>query len=117
MKKFGYIVLGIWCILTSFVSPVWLTLVFLYVTGLIYKYDFSIDEGIAEVMGVMGIAIWILLVLLPIIFFLKRIKSVDSRAAVISSGIMVLAALLCIAMCGWDVIRFLNVPVGTLMGS
>lgn len=117
LKMFGYIILGIWCIFTSFVSPIWLTLIFLYVTGLIYKYDFSLEEGMAQIMGIMGLTVWLLLVLIPCIFFLKCIKAVNCRAAVIASGVMILAAILCIAMCGWDVVRFLTVPGGMLPGG
>lgn len=113
LKKTGYIILGLWCILVSFFSPIWLTLIFLDITGLIYKYDFSMEEGIAPILGIMELIIWLLLALLPGIFFLKRIKSVNGRAAVIVLVMMVLAAILCAGMCGWDIVRFLTVPGGS----
>ncbi len=74
MKSAGTIILGIWCAVTFFVSPVWLTMTFLDITGLIYQYDGFVDEGTAGIMGVIELVLWIVIVLLPDIWFVKRMK-------------------------------------------
>ena len=103
---------GIWCAITSFISPVWLTIVFMNISGLIYRYDYSIDEGIAGILGMMELIVWLFLVLLPDVFFLKYLKSVNSRCSLIFLGIMILLAVLCMALCKWNMVRFLTMPVG-----
>lgn len=45
MKKGLNIVLGIWCTVTSFFTPIWLTLTALNFTGKIYEYDYSMDDS------------------------------------------------------------------------
>ena len=45
MKKITNIIWGMWCAFTTLISPVWLTMIFLNITGMIYKYDYSMDEG------------------------------------------------------------------------
>lgn len=52
VKKIGGIILGIWCAFTSFVTPLWLTWMFVTITGRIYEYDHTFDEGTAEIIGV-----------------------------------------------------------------
>ena len=39
MKKICVFILGMWCALTCFTSPVILTMIYLNVTGLIYQYE------------------------------------------------------------------------------
>ena len=51
MKSVTYIILEIWSAITGFLSPVWLTLTALNLTGLIYQYDYSMDEGTALILG------------------------------------------------------------------
>ena len=45
MRKITNIIWGVWCAFTTLISPVWLTMIFLNITGMIYKYDYSMDEG------------------------------------------------------------------------
>ena len=109
--------LGIWSAFTSFISPVWLTLVFLYLSGLIYQHDFSMDEGAAGILGIFGLVLWILIVLLPDIFLLKQAKSINPRYAILIAGIMIFFMILCFAMCGWNIVRFLTTPICDLVLS
>lgn len=97
------ILLAIWCVLTAFVSPLYLALAFLHVTGRIYQYDFSIEAGIVEFLGIFGLVLWLLLVLCPDVYFLRR-----SKRKPLSFCILLLPALLCSALCGWDLVYFLT---------
>lgn len=108
MKKLSNIILGTWCAVTCFISPIWLTLIFLNVTGLIYKYDYSMDKGTAGIIGVILLMLWIVLVLLPNVVFIKKHKK--NRLVIFT--IVVLLCLLCMGMCKWDIVGFLVEPRG-----
>lgn len=97
--------LGIWCAITSFLSPVWLTMGFLDITGRIYQYDGMVDEGTAGIMGVIELALWIVFALLPDIWFLKRIKAQGGRKVLCAVSSMVILALFCMVLCKWDMVR------------
>lgn len=116
MKTITNVILGIWCAFTAFVSPIWLTLIFLNITGLIYKYDFSMDEGTAGILGLISLVIWILSVLLPDILFIRRMYSVNRKYMFVTFSFMILFAVICIAMCKWDVVKFLTTPGGVPFG-
>lgn len=109
MKKILYIIWGIWCAIMCFISPVWLTMVFLNLTGLIYQYDYSMDEGTAFITGIIFLTFWLVFALLPNVAFIQKMYTVKrkSMGAVIVIGLLL--CVLCIAMCGWDVIEFLTV--------
>ena len=73
MRKIWNIILGIWCWLTWVVSPVWLLFTVLNLTGLIYTYDGSMDEGTAIIIGIALLVLWILFVFIPNYIFIKRV--------------------------------------------
>ena len=108
MKKLSNIILGTWCAVTCFISPIWLTLIFLNVTGLIYKYDYSMDMGTAGIIGVILLVLWVALVLLPNVVFIKKHKKYVSIIFVI----IVLLCMFCIGMCKWNLVGFLVEPRG-----
>ena len=108
MKKLLNIILGTWCAVTCFISPIWLSLVFLNVTGLIYKYDYSMDEGTAGIIGFILLMLWVALMLLPTVVFIKKHKKYVSIIFVI----IVLLCMFCIGMCKWDIVGFLVEPRG-----
>lgn len=62
-------ILGAWCAVTCYISPVWLTMIYLDLSGLIYQYDFSMDEGIAGLVGALSLALWIVLALVAAVVF------------------------------------------------
>jgi len=108
MKKLLNIALGIWCAVSCFVSPIWLTLAVVNLAGLIYKYDYSMDEGTAWIIGSILLALWIVLVLFPNVVFIKK----HTKYLSIIIVIVVLLCLLCIGMCNWNVVDFLFLPRG-----
>lgn len=108
MKRLLNIVLGAWCAITCFFSPVWLTLAVVNLTGLIYKYDYSMDEGTAGIIGIILLVLWVVTALLPTIIFIKR----NRKYLVIIINVMVLLCLLCIGMCDWNIVNFLFLPRG-----
>ncbi len=94
MKKVIYLILGIWSAIAGFLSPVWLTLTVLNLTGLIYRYDYSMDEGTAFILGVTMLSVWVLLALFPCILFLKKMCLLGRKALAGSSiGLVVLMLL------------------------
>jgi len=108
MKKLLNIALGIWCAITCFISPIWLTLAIVNLTGLIYKYDYSMDEGTAWVIGIILLGLWMVLVLLPNVVFIKK----HAKYLSIIIVFVVLLCLLCLGMCNWNVMSFLFSPRG-----
>lgn len=111
VKKIGLfllqIVFGLWCAITSFISPVWLTIIFLNLTGEIYKYDYSMDSGTAGIIGVILLVAWVLLALLPDIYFIKKLYLIGRKYVVVAIIFIISLMVLCAAMCNWDIVDFL----------
>lgn len=107
MKKIISIFIGIWCGLVSFVSPIWFTLIFLNVTGMIYKYDYSMDEGTALIIGIFLFILWILLGLVPNIYFGRKMIFWNKKYFVFYIICVVFLCLLCLFMCDWNITEFL----------
>lgn len=105
-------ILGAWGAVTCFISPIWLTMIYLDLTGLIYQYDFSMDEGIAGILGILSLAVWIVLVLVPDIILLKKVYAANRRYLWFVLGSAVVIVCVCLAMCRWDVVAFLTAPGG-----
>ena len=103
MKKLIYLILGIWSAVAGFLSPVWLTLTVLNLTGLIYQYDYSMDEGTAVILGFMMLCVWLLLALLPCILFLRKMRMLGRKAFIVSIIVLMVLILLGIAM---QILRF-----------
>lgn len=103
MKKLIYLILGIWSAVAGFLSPVWLTLTVLNLTGLIYQYDYSMDEGTAVILGFMMLCVWLLLALLPCILFLRKMRMLGRKAFIVSIIVLLVLIFLGIAM---QILRF-----------
>ena len=112
MKKAGRAALGVWCALTSFASPFWLALVFLYLTGEIYQYDASMDEGTAGILGAVCLVIWVLAVLWPDVVWLKNLWKKHPRYLFAAVGVMLILAVLAAGMCRFDLVSFWTEPGG-----
>ena len=98
MKSVTYIILGIWSAITVFLSPVWLTLTALNLTGMIYQYDYSMDEGTALILGLIMLFIWVIIALIPCVIFLKKMRLVGRRTLAWSISVLAASVLLGIAM-------------------
>lgn len=107
MKKITDILLGVWSAVSCFISPIWLTLMFVNITGLVYKYDFTMDEGTAIIFGIAFLVLWILLALLPNLVFIKRLYMKNKKYALVDIAGMVILMLACVGFCGWNIIDFL----------
>lgn len=107
-------ILGAWCVITCYISPVWLTMIYLDLTGLIYQYDFSMDEGTAGIIGFGSLMLWIFVVLLPLILFFKKMYAVGRRHFLIAFGLAVVIVCVRLTMCQWDMVAFLTTPGGHL---
>ena len=94
MKNVTYIILGIWSAITGFLSPVWLTLTALNLTGLIYQYDYSMDEGTALILGLIMLFIWVMVALTPCIIFIKKMRLLGRKVLAGSISILVVPVLL-----------------------
>ena len=108
MKAIGNIFLGLWCGVASFISPVWIGMIMLNITGLIYKYDYTMDEGTAGIIGVTLAILWILFGLIPNIYLARKVYFIKKKHLIVY---LVCMAVLCVwgfAACGWDVMRFLT---------
>lgn len=81
MKKIINSSIGIWCGLICFVSPIWLTVIYLNITGMIYKYDYSMDEGTALIIGLFLFILWVLIGVIPNILWGRNANSGPSDHA------------------------------------
>ena len=79
MRKVIDFILGIWCGIVNIITPVWLIMAILNITGKIYEYDYSMDEGTAIIIGLFLIVLWILFALVPNIYLGKRLKLIDIK--------------------------------------
>lgn len=103
MEKVLNALWGLWCAIGSFFSPIWLTLIFVNISGFIYELDYSMDEGTAGIIGVVLLVLWILAVLLPVYFFIKKNK----KHKVWILLIIILPVLLCMGTFGLNMNNFL----------
>lgn len=108
IKKAIYVLLGIWCGLVCFVNPIWLIMVFLNITGIVYKYDYSMDDGTAIIIGIALFIFWILLVLFPNVYLGNKLYSMNRKYIIIHIVCVVLLSILCLSMYDWDIIEFLT---------
>ena len=108
IKKGLHTLWGVWCVVVTLITPVWLTLTYLNLSGQIYKYDSSMDEGTAIIFGIVMAMVWLFLFLLPSILFYKRIYSVNHKYGYIFVVIIALAIVFCMVHCRWDVLGFLT---------
>ena len=103
MKNVTYIILGIWSAITGFLSPVWLTLTALNLTGLLYQYDYSMDEGTALILGLIMLFIWVLVALIPYVIFFKKMHLLGRKVLAGSISILVVLVLFGIVI---QILRF-----------
>ena len=109
--------MSIWTIyatLTSFISPIWLTMIYLELSGKIYQLDYSYDEGTAGIIGMLSLLAWLTFVLTPNVLYLLRMKSYGTKFLWIGLGIMVGVAVICCGLCGWNIVRFLIMPISAV---
>lgn len=107
MKKIMNISFGIWCAIICFVTPIWISMVILNITGMIYQYDYSMDEGTAGIIGVVLLLLWIGLAFVPNVCMGKKLY-VTNRKYFFCYGICAVAlCVLCFAMCNWDIMGVL----------
>ena len=98
IKKGIYTIGGVWCILIAWITPIWLTLTYLNLSGQIYKYDFSMDEGTALILGLIMLFIWVIIALIPCVIFLKKMRLVGRRTLAWSISVLAVSVLLGMAM-------------------
>lgn len=108
MKKMSMILLGLWCSFASFISPIWLTIIFLNITGLIYQYDSTMDEGTAIIIGIVLLVLWILFGLIPNIYMAGKAGSVKRSYLIGYVGCMTALCGICMALCNWNVVSWLT---------
>jgi len=106
MKRIVNILLGIWCAFVSFISPLWLSMIFLNITGIIYKYDYSMDGGTAIIIGIALLILWLLLGLVPNVCLAKKLYFANKKYGLMYGICIVGLCVLCFGMCDWDIIGF-----------
>ena len=83
MKKVINVLIGIWCCIVDVVSPIWISMIFLCITGFIYKYDYTMDEGTAFIIGIILLTFWILLVFIPNVYLGRKIYITNKKYFII----------------------------------
>lgn len=111
------ILMALWTIyttFTSFISPIWITMIYLELSGKIYQFDYKYDEGTAGIIGMLSLFAWLILVLIPDILYLLKMKTRGIKHLWIGLGIIADAAIICCGLCGWNIVEFLTVPISEL---
>ena len=108
IKKGLHTLWGVWCVVVTLITPVWLTLTYLNISGEIYKYDYTMDEGTALVFGMVMAIIWLLVALLPTVLLIRRIYKINCKYAYATIGIAVLCLVVSVVYCGGNMVSFLN---------
>lgn len=99
---------------TSFISPVWLTMIYLQLSGKIYQCDYSYDEGTAGIVGILSLCVWLIFVLTPDVLYLLIMQSYGRKFLWIGLGLIVSVAAICWGLCEWNIVRFLTTPISEL---
>jgi len=107
MKKAVNIIWGIWCSLACIFSPLWIAMIYLNMTGLIYKYDYSMDEGTAIIIGFILLILWIIFAAFPIVALLLRLFKYDKKYASVSIILIIVFCMVGVMACGGNPINFL----------
>lgn len=108
MRKIIVFILGIWCGIVNVITPVWIVMAILNITGKIYEYDYSMDEGTAIIIGMILAVLWILLALVPNIYLGKRLKLINIKLFYTYLASMILLYIAGVAICDWDIVGFLT---------
>ena len=108
IKKGLHILWGVWCVVVTLITPVWLTLTYLNLSGEIYEYDYTMDEGTAIIFGIVMAIMWLLVALLPTVLLMRRIYKVKCKYAYTAIGIGVLCLVVSVVYCGGNMVSFLN---------
>ena len=117
IKKILMTLWTIYSAFTSFISPIWLTMIFLDISGKIYQLDYKYDQGTAGIIGMLFLFVWLIFVLTPDILYLLKMRSYGIKFLWVGLGIMAGTAIICCGLCGWNIVRFLTVPVSELRTS
>lgn len=107
MKKAVNILWGIWCSLACIFSPAWMATIYLNMTGVIYEYDYSMDEGTVIIIGLGLLILWIGLVAFPIVELLLRLFRYDKKYACIGIILMTAFCMVGVMACEGNPINFL----------
>lgn len=110
VRKFLMALWTIYIAFTSFISPIWLTMIFLELSGKIYQLDYSYDEGTAGIIGMLSFSAWLIFVLTPDVLYLFKIKSYGRKFLWIGLALMACTAVICYGLCRWNIVRFLTTP-------
>lgn len=81
-------------------------MIFLNISGSIYKFDYSMDEGTAIIIGIVLLVLWILLGLIPNVYLAKEIYYAGRKYFIIYVACVILLSSSCLAMYDWNIIGF-----------
>lgn len=108
IKKGIYLLWGLWCAFITLITPVWLTLTYLNLSGEIYKYDYTMAEGTAIVFGIVMVVVWLLVGLLPCVLLVKQFYKTKRKYAYTSLILVAIILVVSMTFCGWDVMDYLT---------
>ena len=67
----------------------------------------KMDEGTAMIMGIFLLALWLFIVLVPVIGFLRYAYTLNKKYLLVCIFSMFALMTVCMAICGWDIVHFL----------
>lgn len=100
-----------WCTAACFISPIWLTIIYLYLSGAAYQYGLD-NDGVAGFMGMILLGFWVVLVLVPVVGLLHQRHAAGRRQFWITVVSLAVLILFCLALCRFDVVAYLTTPGG-----
>lgn len=91
MKALLTFFLSVWAFLGTIIAPAVLFMLFLCMTGLIYKYDGTMDEGTALYVGLLFFIVFLAFILFPSVAFFKRVKQLEKKTKKILACVFAVA--------------------------
>lgn len=91
-EKIVLIVCSIYIILIGFISPIWVGLVYMSITGhgKGYSYDLGSEADISIFMGSIGLLLWIVAIVPILILTCKRMRAIHKGLILVPIAIFVI---------------------------
>lgn len=105
-KEIINVLIGIWCCIVNFISPIWISMIFLCLSGMIYNYDYTMDEGTAPIFGIIILIVWMLLVLIPNVYLGRKLYVTNRKYFLVYIICVIVVCICCFAKYEWNIMTF-----------
>lgn len=107
-KRIAMITWSLWCAAATFLTPIIATFTYLCITGKVYEYDSTFDQGTAGLIGTLILILWLTTCCIPTLLYLKKLTRYGRKTRYTALAIIVLLLFICYAICDWNIITFIT---------